>query len=357
MDSLLTITYFVGHYIQDLLIPVAQSAYHVFLPFSRLAAMDWLLPFALLAAGIGLVFKYLRNDRRLLFLVLMTVLTLIPILYLGGVGDNKYAERYLYLPSAGFCLVVPSLIGRHLGDKRACITPCALLVLVLAFLTVQRNPVWKDELSFYRTTLAASPDATQMNYNLAALLLSQRNFAAARKQFQATLDSTYKAFVYVPRDRAAANLGLCEAENGMGNLQAAAEYAQKALGVTPDLPDASLRLGTLKGRLGDYAAAEKLLRQALTSMPENALAHLDLGNVLFYKKDLASAEHEYRKAIQLDSGFVSARISLALILVRTDRGAEAVSVLHEALALDPTNLQGRQLLEQITSRAQRVHGQ
>jgi Flp pilus assembly protein TadD len=90
-------------------------------------------------------------------------------------------------------------------------------------------------------------------------------------------------------------------------------------------------------------------------MPENALAHLDLGNVLFYKKDLASAEQEYRKAIQLDSGFMSARISLALLLARTDRGAEAISVLREVLTLDPANPQARQLLEQVMSRASQLH--
>jgi len=355
VDRLLTMTYFVGHYIQDLLMPVTQSAYHVFLPFSRLAVKDWLLPFALLAAGAGLVFKYLRNDRRSLFLVLVTVLTLVPILYLGGVGDNKYTERYLYLPSMGFCLLVASLIERYLGKKKAGMALCALLVLALAFLTIQRNPVWKDEPSFYRTTVAASPDAVQMNYNLGVLLLSQRNYPAARAQLQSTLDATYKVFAYVPLDRAKVYLGLCEAENGMGHLQAAAEYAEKALGVMPDLPDACLRLGTLKGRLGDYATAEKLLRQALTSMPENALAHLDLGNVLFYKKDLASAEQEYRKAIQLDSGFMSARISLALLLARTDRGAEAISVLREVLTLNPANPQARQLLEQVMSRASQLH--
>jgi tetratricopeptide (TPR) repeat protein len=353
-DKLLTVTYFVGHYIQDLLVPIKQSAYHVFLPFSRLSVKDWLLPFALLAVGIGLVFRYLRNDRRSLFLALMTVLTLIPILYLGGVGDNKYTERYLYLPSMGFCLLVASLIERYLGKKKAGMALCALLVLALAFLTIRRNPVWKDESTFYRTTLAASPGAVQMNYNLGVLLLSQRNYPAARAQFQSALDATYEVFAYVPLDRAEAYLGLCEAENGMGHLQAAAENAEKALGVVPDLADASLRLGTLKGRLGDYTTAEKLLRQALTSMPENALAHSDLGNVLFYKNDFSSAEQEYWKAIQLDSRFMSARISLAVLLARTGRGAEAISVLREVLTLDPANLQARQLLEQVMSRAVQV---
>jgi Flp pilus assembly protein TadD len=52
---------------------------------------------------------------------------------------------------------------------------------------------------------------------------------------------------------------------------------------------------------------------------------------------------------------MGARISLAIILARTDRGAEAISVLREVLTMDPANPQARQLLEQVMSRASQLH--
>ncbi len=346
-DRLMTTGYLVGHYIQDLLLPVAQNAYRVFEPFSRLGFTDWLLPLALLGIAAWLGYRYLRNDRKLLFLALFVVITLIPVLDLGAIGDNKYTERYLYIPSVGFCLLVAALIVRC-RMRRTALALAALWVVVLAGLTVRRNPIWKDDELFYRTTLAASPEAVPLRNNLAALLMNNKDYSDARKEFLIALDSTYRGFMHVPQERAGALLGLSAIDEAEGNLREASKYAEEALRVIPDLPEACLALGMVKGRMGDNQRAAGLLREALKSMPDNALAHLSLGNVLLYSNDLAGAEVEYREATRLDPK-VNTRILLALVLSHTNRGAEAASMLKEILSRDPANLPARQLLEQINA--------
>ena len=65
----------------------------------------------------------------------------------------------------------------------------------------------------------------------------------------------------------------------------------------------------------------------------------------FYATTLAGAEREFRLAVEFDPKLATSRVSLGMLLVRTGRISEAVSLFKEALALDPGNEQAREFLK------------
>ena len=89
------------------------------------------------------------------------------------------AERFLYLPSIGFCLVA-ALALRPLGEKLVTVLtmpltwrpwaglalPCALL-LVLGVRTYARNVDWGTEFSLWHSAVAAAPNSFKVHKGLA----------------------------------------------------------------------------------------------------------------------------------------------------------------------------------------------
>jgi protein O-mannosyl-transferase len=349
-DRAMTAVYFVGRYLQKLIVPVGHNAFYVFQPFSRLSFSDWAFPLSLLFLTVLLAWRYIRKEGKLLFLLGWIIITLIPVLNLTGVGRNVFTERYLYIPSLGLCLLVPALVDRYLGAfRKPAMFVLAGLAGLLGFLTIERAAVWRDNQKLYTTTLAVSPDASPIHLNLGIHYFRQRNLPAARQAFLAAIETDSKALASSAQDHYNALLGLSSVSSAEGKLEEAWKYAEEARNLMPHLGDAYRTLGGLMGRQGRYAEAEKLLRRALEINPSNASAHQNLGNILMVRNDLAGAETEYRTALEFDPRSSETRIALSLLLSRTNRGAEALAVLREALDQEPDNEQVRAVFQQISS--------
>jgi tetratricopeptide (TPR) repeat protein len=351
LDRFLTMIYFLGRYLQDLALPLRHNAFHVFRPFSVLGFIEWVLPLSVLAVWAAVFWFLLKRnngDRRPAFLSLAAVLTLIPVLNLGGIGLNMYAERYLYIPSLYFSLFAAVLVDQHMHNSRRKGLLLGALVLVLASLTIGRNSVWKNNKTLYAATTAVSPEAIPMRVNLGRIYFEEGNITAARREFQAGLDADAQSYVSSPRDRAASLLGLSSVASVEGDIESALKYAEEARAAMPDLSDAYQTLGMLMARKGSYAEAEKLLRRALELQPNNVVARLNIGNIFMLRNELRAAEKEYRAAMEFDPRAAAPRVALALVLAKTNRTSEARSRLHEALNLDPSNAQARKILQQIS---------
>ncbi|PYU93711.1 MAG: hypothetical protein DMG08_09450 [Acidobacteria bacterium] len=351
LDRLLTTLLFVGRYLQKLIIPVGHNAYYVFRPFLNLAPAQWIPPLLTLLATSAFVCLCLRKEKKLLFLAGWMVITLAPVLSFGSVGQNVFTERYLYIPSFGLCLLVPALADRYLrghARKPAVYVACGALA-VLAFLTLRRNPVWRDNQALYKATIEASPDAAQMHNNLGVAYYHEGNLPAAREEFQAALDANARAFNPYDRDRYASLLGLGGLHYVEGEAADAVNCAEAAVKLRPDLPDAYQALGAVMGGLGRYSEAEKLLRRALEIDPLDPMARLNMGNIHIIRGNLAAAEIEFRKAIDADPRSPDPRVALAALFDRMNRSSEAIYVLREVLAMDPHNPPALRLLQQISS--------
>lgn len=87
--------------------------------------------------------------------------------------------------------------------------------------------------------------------------------------------------------------------------------------------------------LQDYEAAHALLLPWISAHPQDARAWFDLGYVEDAQNHLDAAATDYRKAIAADPKQFEARLSLGLLLARTDHSAESIEQLRAATGLDP----------------------
>jgi tetratricopeptide (TPR) repeat protein len=348
-DRLVTMAYLVGRYLQDLVIPLTHNAFHVFRPFSSLGIREWCLPLVLLLAGAVLTGIIWRLERKLGVLAALFGITLVPVLNLGGIGQNIYAERYLYIPSLGFCLLAAGLIHRYLNASKTSLFLQSGIVLLFSALTLQHNPTWRNEKTFYEATLAVSPQAMPIRNNFGKILFEEKNLGAAERQFASALDAYSTTYVKSSREAATSLLGLSAVASAENRLDDAWKYAEMASRLTPDWGEPYQTLGMLSAKRKNYAEAGKLLRFALQHEPGNAVAHVNLGSVLFNTGEPSAAEKEFRTAIELDPKLAGARLALALLLSRTSRIPEALLRLREALTLDPSNPQALELLQRLTS--------
>ncbi|XP_068085342.1 protein O-mannosyl-transferase TMTC2 [Anabrus simplex] len=241
----------------------------------------------------------LRNTEMLLVSLSFLVVPFLPatnvLFYVGFV----VAERVLYIPSVGFCLLVG--LGCHVlrgttrsgtSARRMLHGAVLLLVLVMAARTVRRAADWSDEESLYRAGIPINPP------------------------------------------KAYGNLGSVYSSQGRTTE---AEWAyRKALEYRSNMADVHYNLGVLLQGSERYDEAVQSFQLAIQYRPTLALAHLNLGQLYERRGQCQEAERLYRICSRLDGSALkdprtheAARISALLHLGRlcADQGR-----LHEAIA-------------------------
>lgn len=115
-----------------------------------------------------------RKENVTAFSIFWILLTLGPsaIISIFGIASTPAAERYLYIPSAGFCLLLGYWVfraGENPRYRRAAAALAIAIVALYAFFTYQRQAVWKDDLSLWSDTSIKSfgHPLPHSNYGLA----------------------------------------------------------------------------------------------------------------------------------------------------------------------------------------------
>ncbi|KAK8744683.1 hypothetical protein OTU49_000568, partial [Cherax quadricarinatus] len=213
------------------------------------------------------------------------------------------AERILYIPSMGVCLLVAW--GAHLLHARARtararrLLKVALVVLFLLFSarTWTRNHDWATEENLYRSGIAINPPKAYGN--LANILSSQ------------------------------------------GKKEEAEWAYKKALSYRSNMADVHYNLGILFQEQKRYEEALQEYKLAIQFRPRMAMAHLNMGLVLGLMGQRAEAAEVYRHCSQLDgSGLkdprthestkISALFNLGRLYADDGHFERAISVYQEA---------------------------
>lgn len=294
----------VGVYVDKLLWPWPLNAYIDRLPLTPAAFAGGLL---LLAALLVAARRWrARGEGLPLFALLWIALTLVPSLaILWKIPDAPLAERYLYLPSAGFCLLVGDLVARArtrlpAGAARRAAAVAGGVVLVLAGVaSAQRSRVWHDDVALWEDTEAKSQTSGMAARNLGTAYQQAGRVADARAAFARALERRNDA------------RGLQTIHNNLGTLAmldgdfaAARRSYEQALAAAPDAPDTlfNLALALLHGG-GSTPDAARLalpkLQRALALNPHDADIEAGLGQVYLILGEPRQACDHLHRAQQL----------------------------------------------------------
>lgn len=323
-------------YLGKLLLPVGLNAFHVFRPVSSLLDGRSLLSgVAAVAFGAGSFLAW-RWNKRAFVAVSFVAVPLLPVLYVPALGENSFAERYLYLPSVGFVLLAAMLLDRLAAWGRTLpAAVAAVMVCAYAAGTMQRNAVWRDDLVLYEDTLRKSPGAALILYNYGTALMSRGRLADAARTFEAALAQR--------ADFLPARVNLSVVLTRLGNtdgargesLEKAVHILEQAVAQAPGAPDPHRNLGTAYGHMGRLADSAEQFEIVLRLQPNSARAHNDLGMARANLGQLDEAIALYDRALTIDPEYADAHYNRGLALERKGFPADAKAEYERALAIDP----------------------
>jgi len=146
---------------------------------------------ALLSAITAGALLFARNQRSFIIGWLWFVGTLLPTIGLVQVGAQARADRYMYLPLVGLCLMVAWAIPDRLGRRRMARVAIAIgaiaLLVALSIRTSRQIPVWHDSVVLFEHGL----DVTSRNHlahaHLAGAYLARGRAQDAVRQYEAAL--------------------------------------------------------------------------------------------------------------------------------------------------------------------------
>lgn len=212
----------------------------------------------------------------------------------GAVADlmGQLAKPYPKLPEASYAVALADLdAGRNVPALAAVRTAGELrpgwdAAALLHGQVLQSSQGGQAAREYYQGFLDKYPKAQEVRLIYARLLVDDKQFTAARNQFQAILKGA------------------------------------------PDNPDLTLAVGLLSMQLHDYAAADSYMRKVLTlGYREPDTVRYYLGQLHEEQKDWTGAQQWYG-AVEGGEQYVPSRMRMAAVLARQDRLQEGRDLLH-----------------------------
>jgi tetratricopeptide (TPR) repeat protein len=322
----------VAQYAWKLLWPLSLCGFYSF--HKSLAISDPRAIAGLLVLGLSLgVFAYSWTRQRLIcFGLLWLFINLAPVLNARWLGANVFAERYLYLPSLGFCWIAAwggwrlwTRLAERPAARKLYAAGLALVAILCVVRIVTRNRIWRDDPTFYKSTLAAQPDAIALRINLGAVYWNLGSPDLAEAEWREALRRAPNHWLILN------NLGLVAARKK--RYDEAINDFQRSIRLRPNYADSHMNLGRTYAETGDDEKAEAQLRKAVDLAPLYVPARNELAKFYFDAGRFTEAEPQYRSSVS-SGGTVQAWNSLGEIYSRWDRRQDAEYAFRQALALD-----------------------
>jgi protein O-mannosyl-transferase len=255
MEFAMSAAVLLAHYFAVLVWPLDLNFFHV---FHATTSASWELIVSLAALSLiawAAALRFASRDRVAVFAVFWIAASIAPALNIAGVGQNVFAERYLYLPSVGFAILAGLFWAWLAGARSSWAWPAAAaILLVFSVETIARNRDWKDDFTLLQVTLRQSPGSGYL-HNLMAGAWVQRD------QFQHALEEERLATRFEPRS-AVFHKNLGNILLGMDPADASREFLA-AIAIQPGSAELHDDLGLAYKAMGEGSkAAEESARAA-----------------------------------------------------------------------------------------------
>ena len=318
-------------YLEKLILPINLNAFYVFHPVASAWEPKALFSILLTMTFVFILCVFYRKNKLAFLSLLFIVFPLLPVLYVPVLGENRFAERYLYLPSFGYVLFIAFFVDRMRSNRSKWALGLNVAVWVLIGLygsgTISRNPVWRDDYALWTDTVKKSPDGAIPHNELG-------NAYAAKGSIDEAMEHYRMALTLKPHHAEAYNnLGL--AYSSKGDTDSAIAYYQEALRLRPGSPSAHNNLGLAYSSKGDIDTAIEHFQEALRLHPTSPGIHNNLGNAYESKGWTDRAFQQYQKALELDPDYADAHVNLGTLYGATGQIDQAIQQFQTALKLKP----------------------
>ncbi|XP_027244741.1 protein O-mannosyl-transferase TMTC4 isoform X8 [Cricetulus griseus] len=274
---------------------------------------------------IGLMFQALCSEdgckRRILTLGLgFLVIPFLPASNLFFRVGFVVAERVLYLPSAGYCMLLTfgfGALSRHTKKK--------VHYNIGKNLADQGNQT--AAIRYYREAVRLNPKYIHAMNNLGNILKERNELQEAEELLSLA--------VQIQPDFAAAWMNLGIVQNSLKRFEAAEQSYRTAIKHRRKYPDCYYNLGRLYADLNRHVDALNAWRNATVLKPEHSLAWNNMIILLDNTGNLAQAEAVGREALELIPNDHSLMFSLANVLGKAQKYKESEALFLKAIKANP----------------------
>lgn len=198
------------------------------------------------------------------------------IFFLNG---TTFADRFLFLPSAGFIMaIVAGILFLTKSDlkniskplqKRINVISLAVF-LIFSGLTISRCGEWKNNLTLFESAVVNTPNSSRVNAGLATEYMNKAEKETDNQQRKQLINSSI-------------------------------QYFSKSLSIYPDNSNASFKLGLIYAIIGDTTQSISYYRFSLKAKPDYVLALNNLAALYVAKQNYDSAIYFFNRSFQSDS--------------------------------------------------------
>lgn len=374
-------------YLLKLILPVDLAAIYPY-PDIRHQTVPWFYKLSIIVPLLlaFIFYKSLKNNKVVAFSMAFFVVNILLLLQLIPVGSAVYADRYAYIPSVGFFMLVAYFVNlgltNYTSQKRIIIGIFSIYVVVLTVLTFERTKVWENSESLWEDTVDKSPTAVVALNNRGSLyntgaeeLASENNFAASgrlRKQAIQDFDAAIKVkpdYVHAYYNRGFAKLELgkntrdssivfsaiddftealnydpvfAEAYHSRANAkselhqysEAASDYSL-AIDINPESVFFLINRGINYGKMGNLEEALEDLNLAVQKDPENVSAYSNRGRAYAGMKAYDKAIENYTTALEIEPGSKTPLFNRGIALLNTQKYEAAVKDFTDVILIEP----------------------
>jgi tetratricopeptide (TPR) repeat protein len=354
-EKMATIIYTLGKYVQLLIFPhpLTHDYYPRYIDIMSFGDVSVIISLLIYVALIWVTISGFRSKNILSYGAAFYLITLSIVSNIVFPIGTNMSERFMFMPSLGFALVLAYLLQKFVWTKfgkNAFMASIGIIVLLYSVKTISRNFVWESDFKLFQTDVKTSVNSAKV-LNAAGGSLTDKAFTEKdenKKKAMLTealgylnravqVHPTYKnaylimgnAYYYMQDyDNAITAYGnalkidpdykdaftnqaiaLREAGKNAGekenNLQKAETYLLKSLQMAPHDTETLRLLGVLNGIKGNHTEAIKYFESVVAQDQKNANAYLNLSTAQRNAGDANSAQISLQKALQLDPSILS----------------------------------------------------
>lgn len=295
VSALMTIPIVVCKYLGLLLWPVDLSLFHATPVVTSPLDVRFILPtlaLIIIAAGLWAV----RNSLIARFGILWFAINLLPVLNLRAFDPNfMVQERYVYIPSIGFSLLVAMALAKmpiekwlSINNRRtAQVVIVALICLVLTGKTFAQNTVWEDDFTVYTHGAQVAADQPMPHFILGHQFIKAQQADKAVESLEKYMQLDPNNLIVIT-NLASAHLVVYETSRDRAHIDRARALCEKGLNIHDQnaaLWDTLGRLYTFDTEFKNFNRARAFFNRAIQIQPEMAIANLHLGATYVLERD------------------------------------------------------------------------
>ena len=284
-----------------------------------------------------------RKQYNLLMGVVIYIMSLILVSNLIIHIPANVSDRFLFVPSLGFVIVIGSLLMKKIQLQKMVL----LISLGFVFMSFNRATDWKDEETLCISDVDKSPESSKINISVANYYLLSANdkdemnskvelLQKAKKSYENAM-ATYQFKGY----SLSYNMGSCYQQ--LGEFSKAVRKYEECLEFDSELEiKAKINLGTVYHDLNQLEMAKKifknvLIKEAQVEKVDKVIFLSKYGEVLVKLGDLEDSKNIYHKVLKIDSNRPDDWNNLGVVHYQLKNIVKARDCFKKAFELRPTD--------------------